>query len=78
MFDEYQTEYADLGMIVAQSQRGKGIATQVLNRLVNSANERGLTPICSTESSNLGAQKAIKRAGLTSQNRIIQIEFNRD
>lgn len=78
LFDEYQTEYADLGMIVAQSQRGKGIATQVLNRLVNSANERGLTPICSTESSNLGAQKAIKRAGLTSQNRIIQIEFNRD
>ncbi|WP_272873082.1 GNAT family N-acetyltransferase, partial [Vibrio anguillarum] len=33
--DEYQTEYADLGMIVAQSQRGKGIATQLLKWLVN-------------------------------------------
>jgi predicted acetyltransferase len=77
LFDEYQTEYADLGMIVAQSQRGKGIATQVLNWLVNSANQRGLTPICSTESSNIGAQKAIKRAGLSSSNRIVQVEFNK-
>lgn len=76
LFDEYQAEYADLGMIVAQSQRGKGIATQVLNWLVNSANQRGLTPICSTESSNVGAQKAIKRAGLSSSNRIVQVEFN--
>ncbi len=65
-------------MIVAQSQRGKGIATQVLQFLVASANERGLIPICSTESSNLGAQKAIKRAGLVAQNRIVQIEFDRD
>ncbi|CAM2969444.1 GNAT family N-acetyltransferase [Vibrio rarus] len=77
LFDEYQTEYADLGMIVAQSQRGKGIATQVLNWLVNSANQRGLTPICSTENSNIGAQKAIKRAGLSSSNRIVQVEFNK-
>lgn len=76
MFDEYQTEYADLGMIVAQSQRGKGIATQVLSWLIHSANGRGLSPICSTESGNLGAQKAIKRAGLMAQNRIVQIEFN--
>nr|WP_260115535.1 GNAT family N-acetyltransferase [Vibrio sp. SS-MA-C1-2] len=75
LFDEYQTEYADLGMIVAQSQRGNGIATHVLNWLVNSANQRNLTPICSTESGNLGAQKAIKRAGLLPLNRIVQIEF---
>lgn len=76
LFDEYQTDFADLGMIVAQSQRGRGIATQVLNCLVSLANERGLTPICSTESGNIGAQKAIKRAGLTPLNRIIQVEFD--
>lgn len=78
LFDEYQTEFADLGMIVAQSQRGKGIATQVLHWLVNSANQRGLTPICSTESGNIGAQKAIKRAGLLPLNRIVLLEFNRN
>ncbi|OBT12090.1 acetyltransferase [Vibrio sp. UCD-FRSSP16_10] len=76
LFDEYQSEYADLGMIVAQDLRGKGIATQLFIELVSFANERGLTAICSTESTNLGAQKAIKRAGLTPLNRIIQIEFD--
>lgn len=75
LFDEYQTQYADLGMIVAQSHRSKGIATQVLKSLVKLANERNLTPICSTESSNLGAQKAIERAGLEAQNRIIKMIF---
>ncbi|MBA5761467.1 GNAT family N-acetyltransferase [Vibrio sp. 404] len=77
LFDEYQTDFADLGMIVAESERGQGIATQVLHRLVSLANQRGLTPICSTESGNVGAQKAIKRAGLEPLNRIIQIEFDR-
>lgn len=76
LFDEYQTQFADLGMIVAESARGQGIATGVLNRLVSLANDRGLTTICSTESSNIGAQKAISRAGLESFNRIIQIEFD--
>jgi predicted acetyltransferase len=73
LFDEHQKGFADLGMIVAQSERGQGIATQVLSRLVSLANERGLTPICSTESSNIGAQKAIVRAGLAPLNRIIQL-----
>lgn len=74
-FDEHQTEYADLGMIVAESQRGKGIATRVLQNLSSKAIEKGLLPICSTESDNIGAQKAIARAGLVSSNRIIQFEF---
>lgn len=77
LFDEHQTNYADLGMIVTESARGKGIATRVLSSLVSLANERGLTPISSTESSNLGAQKVIYRAGLAPLNRIIQVEFER-
>ncbi|WOD07767.1 GNAT family N-acetyltransferase [Marinomonas sp. GJ51-6] len=78
LFDKYQTKYADLGMIVAESERGQGIAIRVLSRLVGLANERGLLAICSTESSNLGAQKAIHRAGLRPLNRIIQIEFDHE
>lgn len=76
LFDEHQTRYADLGMIVAESERGQGIATRVLNSLVKVANELGLIPICSTEHGNLSAQKAIQRAGLEPLNRIIQIEFD--
>ncbi|MGF1792643.1 GNAT family N-acetyltransferase [Photobacterium profundum] len=77
LFDDYQTDYADLGMIVAESERGKGIATRVLQHLINTATEQGLKPICSTESGNIGAQKAMVRAGLVSSNRIIQFDFDR-
>lgn len=74
-FDEHQTQFADLGMVVAQAERGKGLATRVLNFLTQHANSQSLEAICSTESSNIGAQKAIARAGLSSKNRILQFEF---
>ncbi|NOH95855.1 GNAT family N-acetyltransferase [Vibrio sp. 99-70-13A1] len=74
-FDDIQKEFADLGMIVAQSERGKGIATGVLEHLVEHALNKQLTPICSTEVSNIGAQRAISRVGMRSKNRIVQFEF---
>lgn len=75
-FDEHQTQYADLGMIVAETERGKGLATRILNTLVQFANQEGLTAICSTEKTNIGAQKAIHRAGFSAHHRIIQFDFN--
>jgi len=74
-FDDYQTQYADLGMIVAVSERGKGLASRVLKSLKSKAIKQGLAAICSTESGNIGAQKAIVRAGFIATNRIIQFEF---
>ena len=75
LFDEHQTKYADLGMVVAESERGKGIATQVLIYLIALANSKGLTAMCSTEKTNIASQKAITRAGLTSSHRIVQFNF---
>lgn len=72
--NEYQTEYADLGMIVDESERGKGLGTKVVQYVFNIAESKGLKPICSTESSNIGAQKTLARAGLFSGNRIIQFD----
>lgn len=75
LFDEHQTEYADLGVIVAQSARGQGIAGQVLTFLKKHATDQGLKSMCSTESDNIGAQKAISRAGFVTAHRIVQFEF---
>jgi GNAT superfamily N-acetyltransferase len=71
-YDEYQTSYADVGVIVAKSERGRGLATRVLKRLVALNEVNGLRSICSTEKANVGAQKAITRAGFSDRNRIIQ------
>jgi predicted acetyltransferase len=78
IFDQYQTEYADLGMIVSQSKRGQGIAKKVLGYLTKYAIKQGLKPICSTESNNVAAQKAISHMGFISDYRIVQFEFNQD
>ena len=69
---EYQTEYSDVGVIVAKSERGRGLATQILKQLVAMNQANGLKSICSTEKTNIAAQKAISRAGFVSSNRIIQ------
>jgi RimJ/RimL family protein N-acetyltransferase len=71
-YDDYQTQYADVGVIVAQSQRGNGMATKILRQLVNLNEANGLKSICSTEKTNVAAQKAIGRAGFFASNRIIQ------
>jgi predicted acetyltransferase len=63
-------------MVVAQSDRGRGIAKQVLSFLAKHASSKGLKSICSTESSNIGAQKAISRVGFVPHHRIVQFEFN--
>ena len=71
-YDEHQMDYADVGVIVAESERGKGLATQVLRELVFMNESNGLRSICSTEKTNVAAQKAIGRAGFIPRNRIIQ------
>ncbi|MEC6823557.1 GNAT family N-acetyltransferase [Photobacterium piscicola] len=74
-FDQYQSGYADLGIIVHSNFRGKGIATEVIRSLVSIAEKQSLIPMCSTEIDNIGAQKAISAAGLVTKHRITQIQF---
>lgn len=71
-FDNYQQQYAELGVIVNLFERGKGLATKVLCFLVNQANYSDLVAICSTESDNIAAQKAILNAGFSENNKILQ------
>ena len=75
LFDHYQTEYADVGVIVSKSARGLGFAKNVLNTLVKHAGKKDLIAMCSTESGNIAAQKAISSVGFIAHNRIVQFEF---
>lgn len=71
----YQPHVADVGVIVAEQERSKGLATSVLGALVLIAKQRGLEPICSTEKSNVAAQKAIIKAGFVAENRILEFHL---
>lgn len=70
-----QKPYADVGMIVSQDHRGRGLATNILRALLIKCQKEKLKAICSTEIENIAAQKAIIHAGFTSHNRIIMVEF---
>ena len=75
--EQFDHEHADVGVIVAESERGKGIATHVLKQLVAMNEAQRVQSICSTERANVGAQTAIVRAGFHATNRILQFHSQR-
>ncbi len=73
-----QPPYADLGMVVAQSYRSRGLGSLMLIQLKNHCYEAGWTPICSCAADNRASQKAIEKAGFLSEQRMVKITFSRD
>ncbi len=70
-----QKPCADLGMVVAENHRGKGLATNILRYLLQYCRENGLTAICSTGHDNLAARKTIEKSGFICHHRILEILF---
>jgi len=70
-----QKGVVDLGMMVHPDHRGQGWATRILSYLTARSRAQELRAICSTTVENLGAQKAIARAGFLSRHRILNVAF---
>ncbi|MBO0780676.1 MAG: GNAT family N-acetyltransferase [Ktedonobacteraceae bacterium] len=71
-----QPPYADLGMVVAQSYRGRGLGRSVLLHLKEYCYEAGWEPICSCAVDNHASKKAIERAGFFSEHRMVEVTFS--
>lgn len=71
-----QKPYADVGMIVAEEHRRKGIGSYILACTKAFCYRQDAIPICSCEAGNIGSQKAITKAGFTSRHRIVLTEFS--
>lgn len=71
-----QPPYADLGMVVAQTHRGRGLGRSVLLHLKEHCYREGWKPICSCAVDNPASKKAIERAGFLSEHRIVKITFS--
>ena len=71
-----QPPYADVGMVVAQSYRGRGLGSSVLLHLKEHCYEMGWKPICSCTVDNLASKKAIERAGFLSEHRMVKVTFS--
>jgi len=74
--DQQQPGIAHVGLIVHEELRGQGIGTKMLCSLVKRCGEQGLAAHCSTEVTNLGARRAIERAGFRAHHRVLRLEFS--
>jgi len=72
---ESQKPYADVGMVVSKNCRGQGVATNILRQLLHVCAGKDLKAICSTERTNIAAQKAISKAGFSSSHRMLEFGF---
>jgi GNAT superfamily N-acetyltransferase len=70
-----QRPCADLGVITGRHHRRRGVGSRLLGSLRQVCRARGLAPICSTTVENLGARKAIARAGFVSRHRMLEVGF---
>lgn len=72
---QFQPPYTDLGMVVAQSQRGKGLGSFMLIQLKKHSYANNWKPICSCAANNLASKRAIEKAGFISEQRMVKITF---
>jgi len=73
-----QPPYADLGMVVAGSHRGRGLGSSMLIHLKKHCYQVGWTPICSCAADNRASKRAIEKAGFISEQSMVTITFARD
>jgi GNAT superfamily N-acetyltransferase len=69
--DDQQPGIAQLGLIVSEESRGQGIGSRMMTSLVARSRDEGLAPHCSTEATNVGARRAIERAGFRATHRLL-------
>lgn len=70
-----QEGIADLGVIVAEEYRSKGIGSFLMSKAKEQCYLQDLTPICSCEQENIASKKMIENAGFLSNNMILKITF---
>lgn len=70
-----QPPYADLGMVVDQAHRGRGLGSFMLTQLKQHCYKTGLKPICSCAADNHASKKAIEKAGFITDQRMVTMLF---
>ncbi len=71
-----QPPCVDLGMVVAQSHRARGVGSFMLTQLKQHCYEAGWKPICACAADNYASKKAIEKAGFISEHRMVKILFS--
>lgn len=74
--DQRTPGQAHLGLIVGADRRGHGLGSRLLHTLTEVCHAQDLRPLCSTEPTNLAAQKAIRRAGFRNRHHVFRVDLS--
>ena len=69
-------QYGDIGMIVAEEHRRKGVGTYIIIQLKEHCYKKNIKPMASCDSKNIASINTLIKAGFISDHRIIYVRFN--
>jgi predicted acetyltransferase len=70
-------QYGDIGMVVAEECRRKGIGTYIITQLKQHCYYNKLKPVASCDIKNTASKKTLEKSGFISNHRIIRVSFSR-
>jgi hypothetical protein len=73
--NEFSKPYVDIGMIVSEKYRNKGIASYIVQKLKDYSISNGLIPICGCWYGNYASKRTLEKSGFITKDRILYFEF---
>jgi GNAT superfamily N-acetyltransferase len=67
--------YYDIGMVVADKHRNKGIGTLIVTQMKKYCYDHELIPVCGCWYLNLASKRTLEKAGFIANHRVIRFEF---
>jgi RimJ/RimL family protein N-acetyltransferase len=67
--------YYDIGMVVADKHRNKGIGTLIVTQMKKYCYDHDLIPVCGCWYPNLASKRTLEKAGFIAKHRVIRFEF---
>lgn len=69
-------DYYDIGMVVSENHRRKGIGTFIICKLKEYCCDNNYIPVCGCWYYNYASKRTLEKSGFISNHRIIKFEFN--
>jgi GNAT superfamily N-acetyltransferase len=66
-------QYGDIGMIVTEQYRRKGVGTYIITQLKEHCYRNNLKPVASCNHTNIASKKTLEKSGFISNHRIIYV-----
>ncbi|WBW95169.1 GNAT family N-acetyltransferase [Oceanirhabdus sp. W0125-5] len=68
-------KYGDIGVVVAEEYRRRGIGTYIIKKLKEHCYSKGLKPMACCDIENLASKSTLEKAGFIANHRVLNVQF---